>query len=299
VNNKSVVRHWKRFTPADAFIYFIVAFMALLCILPVINMIAISFSHTSAAASGKVFFWPVRFTLASYDKLLSESEFARAFAISVLRSIIGTVLAMIVTILFAYPMSKEKTQFRQRDFFMWPAIFTMFFGGGLIPYYINIRNFGMLNSYLVYIIPGAFDVFNGILLMNFFRNVPKELDEAAAMDGANPFWTLIKIYLPISMPALATIALFNVIGHWNDFFTGLIFINDASKHTLQTYIYRLTLAMDFSNITDPILLAERLKVSSLTFNAAKIVVSMVPIICIYPFLQRYFVKGIVIGSVKG
>jgi len=298
--NNRTISPWRRFNAMDGLIHLLVGFMALICILPIINMVAISFSANSPVAAGMVFFWPVNFTMASYDRLLGETEFVRAFNIAVLRAITGTGLSMVVTILFAYPMSKETKHFRQRTPFMWLAVITMFFGGGLIPSFINIRNFGLLDNYLVYIVPGAFGVFNAVLLMNFFRGVPKELEEAASMDGASPLGTLLRIYLPISLPALATITLFNAVGHWNDFFTGLIYVTDASMHPLSTYIYRLNLTVDdIRRITDPVELARRLEVSSQTFNAAKIVVSMIPVLCIYPFLQRYFVKGLVIGSVKG
>jgi putative aldouronate transport system permease protein len=291
-------RHSTRFTPGDFFIYLAAGLFALVCVLPVLNMVAISFSDSSSAAAGQVFFLPKGATLASYEKLFSEGSFGRAFMVSVLRVLLGTTLSMIVTILMAYPLSKEKKQFRYRNIFMWIAVFTMFFSGGLIPTYMVIKTLNLTNNFLVLILPFCLNVYNGVLLMNFFRGIPKEIDEAATVDGAGPWRIMARIYLPISLPALATITLFTVVGLWNDFFTGLIYMNRPEGWPLQTYIQNLIIQVDFSAITDPQELIERLKVSNITFNAAKIVVSMIPILCVYPFLQRFFVHGLVMGSVK-
>ncbi|NLG24671.1 MAG: carbohydrate ABC transporter permease, partial [Clostridiales bacterium] len=140
--------------------------------------------------------------------------------------------------------------------------------------------------------------YNTILMMNFFRGIPRELDEAAAIDGASPWRILFTIYLPISLPVIATLALFCMMWHWNDYFTGLIYINDAAKYPLQTYIRNLTVDMDFDTMSHEELI-QRMEIGAITFNAAKIVISMIPVMVVYPFLQKYFVKGLVLGSVKG
>jgi putative aldouronate transport system permease protein len=181
---------------------------------------------------------------------------------------------------------------------MWIAVLTMLFNGGLIPTYIAVQRYGLIDSYLALVLPYVVSVYNMVIMMNFFRGVPKELEEAAAIDGAGAWRTLFEVYLPVSLPTIATITLFTIVWHWNDFFAGLIYINNPDNYPLQTYIRSLTVKIDYTSISDPRVLAERLKVSGITFNAAKIVVSMIPIICVYPFLQRYFVSGLVMGSVK-
>jgi putative aldouronate transport system permease protein len=271
---------------------------AAICLAPVLNIIAISFSDTAAAATGSVFFLPKRATIASYTKLITEGTFGRSFVISVLRVIAALLISMPVKIMMAYALSKSKKVYPERNIVMWIAVFTMLFNGGLIPTYIIIKNYGLVNNFWVLVLPMVMNVWDIIVMMNFFRSVPVELEEAAEMDGAGPMRTMLMVYLPISLPVIATFTLFTVVTHWNDFFQGLIYINNPVDYPLQTYIRSLTVKIDFTTITDPRVLAERLKVSSITFNAAKIVVTMAPVICIYPFLQRFFVKGLVMGSVK-
>lgn len=288
----------KKVSPWKILIYVFVGLSGMICVLPVLNMVAISFSDSSAAAAGMVYFWPVKFTMASYQYMLEEGSFFQAFLVSAVRVLVNTPLCMAVIILMAYPLSKEKKDFRFRNGFMWYAVVTMLFSGGLIPTYMVVKEVGLIDSFWALILPGLVSVYNMILMMNFFRGVPRELDEAATIDGAGPLAILCKIYLPISLPALATIGLFSIVGAWNDYFSGLIYLNTASKYPLQTYIRQLVVQVDFSSFTSPEALMERMKVSGITFNAAKIVVSMVPVLCIYPFLQRYFVTGLVMGSVK-
>lgn len=283
----------------DSLIYLFLAMAAFLCIAPLINTIAISFSDTAAVNAGLVNFWPVEFTMASYEKLILEGAFSRAFMISVVRVLLGVPINMVLTILMAYPLSKEQNIFKLRNIYVWLIVVTMLFSGGLIPYYITVKTVGLIDTIWALVLPGAVPVFNVILLLNFFRGIPKELDEAATIDGANPWYIAFRIYAPISMPAIATLILFSAVGHWNDFFSGLIFLNDPKNYPLQTYIQQLTLSIDYQNLSDPSELIERLKVSSRTYNAAKILVALIPILCLYPFLQKHFVQGIVLGSVKG
>jgi putative aldouronate transport system permease protein len=288
----------KRITASGVLIHAILISSALICIAPIINIIAISLSDTAAAVAGNVYLIPKQATLASYKKLVAEGTFGRAFMISVIRVAAAIAVSMPVKIMMAYALSKNKKAYPERNVIMWVSVFTMLFSGGLIPTYIVIKSYGLVNSFWVLVLPAVMSVWDAIIMMNFFRGVPSELEEAAIMDGAGAWRVLVSVYLPISLPVLATITLFTVVGHWNDFFTGLIYINDPKNYPIQTYIRSLTLKVDFSSITDPRLLAERLKVSAITFNAAKIVISMIPIVCIYPFLQRFFVSGLVMGSVK-
>ena len=281
---------------ADILIYLTVIFMTMCCLFPLLNMVAISFSDKAAASANMVGLVPVDFTTSAYKTLLGESQFWVSFWISIKRVFLGTIINMILTILLAYPLSKSKREFKGHDVYMYIVIFAMLFSGGMIPIYLTIKSYGLLNSIWALILPGAVPVFNVILLMNFFKGVPKSLEEAAAIDGASKLTILLKIYLPISMPALATIILFCIVNHWNDFFSGLVYMNKTSMYPLQTYIQQLS--VDMSQITDPVQLKRFAQVSNKTLDAAKIVVSTIPLLIIYPFLQKYFVSGIVIGAVK-
>ena len=280
----------------DTVVWLIVILMTLCCLLPLLNTLAISFSNNSAVNANQVGILPVGFTLSSYKKLLEDNQFWRSAWISVLRVVLGTGLNMLMMILLAYPLSKSKNRFASRDIYMKLVIFAMLFNGGLIPGYIIVSKLHLLNTIWALVLPGAVPVFNVILLMNFMKGLPEALEEAAVIDGASEWTILTRVVLPISKPGLATVALFCIVGHWNDYFQGLIYMRTPSKYPLQTYIQQLTI--DVSQITDPQQLIYFMTISTRTLNAAKIVVATVPLLVIYPFLQRYFVTGIVIGAVK-
>lgn len=281
----------------DTVVWLIVILMTLCCLLPLLNTLAISFSNNSAVNANQVGILPVGFTLSSYKKLLEDNQFWRSAWISVLRVVLGTGLNMLMTILLAYPLSKSKNRFASRDIYLKLVIFAMLFNGGLIPGYIIVSKLHLLNTIWALVLPGAVPVFNVILLMNFMKGLPEALEEAAVIDGASEWTILTRVVLPISKPGLATMALFCIVGHWNDYFQGLIYMRTPSKYPLQTYIQQLTI--DVSQIDDPQQLLYFMTISTRTLNAAKIVVATVPLLVIYPFLQRYFVTGIVIGAVKG
>lgn len=280
----------------DTVVWLIVILMTLCCLLPLLNTLAISFSNNSAVNANQVGILPVGFTLSSYKKLLEDNQFWRSAWISVLRVVLGTGLNMLMMILLAYPLSKSKNRFASRDIYMKLVIFAMLFNGGLIPGYIIVSKLHLLNTIWALVLPGAVPVFNVILLMNFMKGLPEALEEAAVIDGASEWTILTRVVLPISKPGLATVALFCIVNHWNDYFQGLIYMRTLSKYPLQTYIQQLTI--DVSQITDPQQLIYFMTISTRTLNAAKIVVATVPLLVIYPFLQRYFVTGIVIGAVK-
>lgn len=280
----------------DTVVWLIVILMTLCCLLPLLNTLAISFSNNSAVNANQVGILPVGFTLSSYKKLLEDNQFWRSAWISVLRVVLGTGLNMLMMILLAYPLSKSKNRFASRDIYMKLVIFAMLFNGGLIPGYIIVSKLHLLNTIWALVLPGAVPVFNVILLVNFMKGLPEALEEAAVIDGASEWTILTRVVLPISKPGLATVALFCIVNHWNDYFQGLIYMRTPSKYPLQTYIQQLTI--DVSQITDPQQLIYFMTISTRTLNAAKIVVATVPLLVIYPFLQRYFVTGIVIGAVK-
>ncbi|MDD2214237.1 MAG: carbohydrate ABC transporter permease, partial [Oscillospiraceae bacterium] len=218
----------------------------------------------------------------------------------VLRVILGASLNIVLSILMAYPLSKDTKIFPMRNKYMWLFVFTMMFNGGLVPTFLVIKNLGLIDTIWSLVLPGAVNVFNTILLMNFYKGIPGALEEAARVDGAGPWRTLFQIIMPLSKPSIATIALFSIVNHWNAFFDGKIYINSPEKVPLQTYIQSLTVQVSsqaLANMT-PDEIVRKLEVSNITFNSAKAFVSMVPILLIYPFLQKYFVTGIVMGAVK-
>lgn len=280
----------------DVVIWTIVIVMTLSCLIPLVNVVAISFSDKSAVAANRVGLLPVDFNFTAYKTLMEDKQFLRSFGISTLRVVLGTAINLILTILLAYPLSKPKSEFHSKNIYMNLIIFAMLFSGGMIPLYITVKNLNLLNSIWALILPGAVPIFNVILLMNFFKGIPKSLEEAARIDGASKLDILFKVFLPISLPALATITLFAMVGHWNDFFSGLIYMNKQINYPLQTYIQQLR--VDLSNITDPQQLKNMALVSNRTLDAAKIVIATLPLLAIYPFMQKYFVTGMVMGSVK-
>ncbi|MDR1060814.1 MAG: carbohydrate ABC transporter permease [Clostridiales bacterium] len=291
----------QKYSIADAIIWIALAVAGISCLAPMLNTLAISLSDKTSAALGRVYFWPVNFNVSSYIKILEERQFFRSFGNSLMRVALGGTINISMCIVMAYPLSKDRVAFRMRDVYIWVVVFTMLFSGGLVPTFLVIKSLGLMNTIWSLVLPGAVPVFSLILLMNFYKGIPKALEEAARVDGANPWYILFKIYVPLSKPSIATIALFSIVGHWNAFFDGKIYINTPLKMPLQTYIQSLTVQVDFTRLASMTReqVLEQLERSNLTFNSAKVVVSMVPILLIYPFLQRYFVTGIVMGAVKG
>ncbi len=271
---------------------------ALLCIIPLIHILAVSFSSSSAAAAGKVVFWPVEFSLNSYAYVAKRAAFWHSMLISVERIALGGVVNLVLTILCAYPLSKEKKEFRFRTFYAWAFFITMLFNGGLIPWYIIIKQMGLLDKIWALVLPGAVPVFSVILLLNFFREIPKELNEAAFIDGAGHWTTLWRVIVPVSTPALATITLFSLVGHWNSWFDGMILMNKAENYPLQSYIQTIVVQRSYSMLSRQEI-SELATISDRTLRASQIFLGTLPIVLVYPFLQKYFVKGIVLGGVKG
>ena len=263
---------------------------ALLCLLPLINVLAVSLSSSNAAAAGYVKLWPVEFTLSSYEYALTKPQFMTAFWISIKRVGLGYVITMLAIILTAYPLSKEKNVFRARGKYAWIFI--------VIPTYMTIRYLGLLDTIWALVLPGAVPIFNVVLMMNFFRSIPHEIEEAAFIDGAGHFKTLLKIYLPLSLPSLATVSLFVVVNHWNSWFDGIIYMNHTYNYPLQSYLRTIIINPDLQSMTgsEELVMSE---ISERTFKSAQIFLGALPILCVYPFLQKYFMSGLTMGSVKG
>lgn len=290
----------RKFNFVDLIILIVLLLMAATCLIPVLNTLAMSLSDKTSAALGKVYFLPVNFTTAPYEEIFKDNRFFTAFSVSVVRVLLGTTINVVLSIFLAYPLSKDKKEFPFRNVYMWILVFTMLFNGGLVPTFMVVKELNLLDTIWALVLPCAVNVFNTILLMNFYKGIPNSLEEAARVDGAKPMTILFRIVVPLALPALATITLFSIVFHWNSFFDGKIYINTASKVPLQTYIQTLTVQLDpqaMSNMS-PDEIIRKLEVSNITFNSAKAFVSMIPILLIYPFLQKYFVTGIVMGAVK-
>ncbi len=283
--------------------YFIITFMALICVLPFINLLAISFSAKEAVIANKVTFWPVGFSLRSYQFILKNNQFIKSLIISVERTVPGVILNMVLVVLTAFPLSKSVSEFRLRNYFSWFFVITILFNGGLIPTYLVVKYTGLLNSILALILPGAINVFNMLVVMNYMRSLPKELEEAAYIDGAGHMQVLLKVILPVCKPTLATVTLFSFVNHWNSWFDGMIYMNTVDKYPLQSYLQTVIINTESffrnaSNTSADIANYVRL-VNARTTSAAQLFLAMIPILCVYPFLQRYFTTGLVMGSVKG
>ena len=242
---------------------------------------------------------PIGFNLSSYSMIMKDSEFFSSVWVSVQRVVLGTVISMVVMILIAYPLSKTNKEFKIRNVCMWVLIFTMLFSGGTIPWFMTVKYYGLIDSIWALILSGSLPVFNVILIISFFRQLPKDLEEAAVVDGAGPWRILWGIIVPCSVPVLATVVLFVSVGHWNEYLQGLLFMNTPEKYPLQTYIKQIVVKIspDVSYTTEQY--QELLKNSNKALDAAKVFISMIPMLLVYPFIQRYFVTGITLGAVKG
>lgn len=272
--------------------------LGLICVLPLVNVFAISVSSNAAVTAGKVSFWPVDFTLSSYKYVAERAAFWRSMGVTLLRCLLGVSLNVFLCVITAYPLSKKNTNFRWRTVYAWFFFLTMLINGGLIPSFMTIKSLNLLGTIWALVLPGAVPVFSVVLMLNFFREIPEELEEAAIVDGASQWQILAKIYIPISKASMATICLFALVYHWNSWFDGIIYMNRPEQYPLQSYLN--TIIIEAENVTSGAMDWQMMSViSDRTVKCAQIFLSTLPIIAVYPFLQRYFVKGMVMGSVKG
>lgn len=280
------------------FNYTLLTILMASCLIPLLNILAMSFSSATAVAAGKVSVLPVDFNLYAYKYVIEKKEFWTSLRVSGMRVVIGVPLMMLITILVAYPLSKEQHQLRARGVYVWIFFFTMLFSGGLIPGYLLITNLHLMDTIWALILPTAVPVYNIVLMLNFFRGIPKELEEAALIDGASQFTTCFRIYVPCAKPSIATLTLFSFVTQWNSYFDGLIFSNFPENYPLASYLYTVVIKRDLSllNIAD---IQQMAMLDDRTVRCAQIFISLIPILLIYPFAQKYFVKGMTVGSVKG
>lgn len=292
INSKSIYDRC-----VDVIIVVILGLLTILTLIPLLNVLAVSLSDPVKASSGLVTIYPLGFNLEPYKAILKDKALLSAVWISVQRVVYSVFIVMILTVLASYPLSKDKKDFKLRDFYMWIVLITMLFPPNIVPLFFTVRELGLIGKIWALVLPGAIGQFYIILMINFFRGIPKELEESAKLDGANPWRVLFQIYIPLSKPIIATILLFIVVFNWNSYFDGLIYAVNTEDYPLQTYVQQLVVNIN-PNITDIEQVKKFLTVSNRGLNAAKIVVTMIPIILVYPSLQRYFINGIMLGAVK-
>lgn len=279
------------------FVVVVVILIALLCLFPFLNILAISMSSKNVVLAGEVYFWPKDLDFTAYSVVFSNAKMWRSLIFTIVLTVVSVGVSMVMTILCAYPLSRTDLKFRQplMLFFM----FTMYFTGGMIPAYLNISNLGLMGSFWSLVLPISISTYNMILMKTFFGSLPKALEESAYIDGANDALILVRIILPLSKAMMATLALFYAVSRWNGFSDALLYINEESKFPLQLRLRQIITAYSAADemINDTpeakaVLVADTIKSACLIF-------SMVPIMLVYPWLQKYFVKGVMIGSVKG
>jgi len=270
----------------------LLAFTAII-VIPIWNVVVSSLTTGPTLTGGNFIFWPDGMNFDNYRAVFNDPLIWSAFRVSILRTLIGSVTSVLFTSVVAYGLSK--TKLRGRKIYTFILVITMFFGGGMIPTFVLIRSLGLLNSFWVYIIPALFSYWNTIILMNFFRGIPASLEEAAQIDGAGYWKIFYRIILPLSKPALATIALFNGVAHWNDFMTTHLYIRSESLFTLQYRVFQIVTRSQLAEMDN---LPVAIQSTTRGIQLATIVVTTVPIVLVYPFLQKYFVSGMTLGAVK-
>ncbi|GAA2976465.1 putative aldouronate transport system permease protein [Microbacterium terrae] len=284
-------------TPAgrvfDVFNVVLMIGIAIIALVPFVFVLAGSFATESELATRSFFLWPETFSLDAYEAIFTSPAFVRALVTTIAVTAVGTVVQLMLTATMAYPLSKSNLPGGRLILSL--IVFTMVFSGGMIPTFLVVKDLGLLNNYWALILPMAINPFSLIIIKNFFQQLPNELEESAKIDGANELQTLWSIVLPLSKPVLATFALFYAVGIWNDFMSPLLYLNDNSMWTLQMFLRQVTVATDLSIVEqDP---SQMPPAQGIKF--AVIIVATLPIVLFYPFLQKHFAKGMLIGSVKG
>ena len=299
VPNKTItLKKEKVWTGSQIALTLVVLFFALLCVIPFINVIARSFSSKSALLKGDVSFWPVEFNTKAYEVIFRDKTMIHCLLYTIEVTVLYTAIAMLLTILMAYPLTKRRLA--GRKVFSFIAMFTMYFSGGTIPIFLNIQELGLFNTMWALILPGALSTYNMIILKSFFAALPYELEEAATIDGANDFQILVRIYLPLSLASIATLVLFYAVGKWNSFQDAMYYIQTRDLQPLQLRLYNLIKGSTAVEISVQEGNANSLASEvSESIESATIMFATLPILVVYPFVQRYFVAGVTLGAVKG
>lgn len=276
--------------------YSLLILIALITIIPFVYIVSVSFATPEEVAKGGLLLFPSKFTLGAYKYIFSTDTMVRSILISIYVTVLGTSINLILTSFTAYPLAKATLRGRRTILLM--VLVTMLFSGGLIPTYFVVKAFGMINTYWSLMIPTAISAFNLIVLKNFFQQIPDSLEDSAKIDGCNDLGVLFRIVLPLSMPAMATFGLFYAVGHWNSFFNAVMYMNDAEKFPVQVILRQIVL-LSQDQIGDTTSQQDPTDYLPQTIRMASIVVATVPIVLVYPFLQKHFAKGVLLGSVKG
>lgn len=292
-------KHLGRNNGWDYLIIAVMVLFTLICLYPFWYVIVGSFNSGSDYLRGGVLFWPREFSLENYQVVMVDSRLWIGFRVTIVRTIVTTICHLLFTSMVAYAMSRNDLPGRTAIY--WYFMLTMFFGGGLIPFYLLLKQLRLLNTFWVYVIPNMFSVYNMIIISNYFRSIAGEIHESAVMDGASEFTIYRKLYLPLSKPVLATVTLWVGVGQWNSFFDSMVYTTDRNLQTLQLFLYKMIKTSEFTSKAEMGGLPSDLVSSISTTNVryATIVVSTIPILCLYPFLQRFLAKGIMLGSLKG
>ena len=283
----------------DLFVYVFMGFVAVSMLYPFLNVIAVAFSDYTAFLENPLRIIPGNFTALAFAYVFSNSLILSSYRNTIVTTVIGTLLSLVVVVITAYPLSRRGL--RGKAFFMNLIIFTMLFSGGLIPEFYLVRSLGLIDRLWALILPPLLSAYNVVLVKSFFESLPESLQEAARIDGASDLYVLTRVVIPLSTPILATIALFVAVSYWNSFFLAVVYTRSQDKWTLQLLLRELIMAANTAFLSVGDNLAE-ISLESLpreTIKYATLIVVVVPILCVYPFLQRYFVKGIMIGAVKG
>jgi putative aldouronate transport system permease protein len=279
------------------FVHFFLALFALVCIFPFINVLARSFSPEFFIQQGQVWLWPVRFTMNTYVKIFQARGIIFGFKNSIFVAVVGTTVSMFMSFMIAYPLSRKRLPLRR--VFTLIAVFTMLFPVGIIPFYLLVKKLGLINSLWALIWPYAITTFNMIIIKNYFQNIPDSLEESAFIDGAGELTILFRIFVPLSTPVIAAIGLFYVIWNWNIFMPAVFFLTSPSKYTIQV-VLRDILTQHMLEDQLPFERASLMKEAGPEgIQAAVTIMAMLPILLVYPFIQKYFTSGIMIGSIKG
>lgn len=280
----------------DVIIIIVMAVFCMAICYPLWYILVISFNDGADAIRGGIYFWPREFTLENYKMVLNDSSIIKGYAVTLARTVIGTFTSVFFTAATAYAFSKEELV--GRKLYLGMGTVSLIFSGGLIPFFLLLKGLHLLDTFWVYIIPSLFGFYNCIIFMSFFRSLPASLEEAAMVDGCNELGRFFKIVIPLSKPVLATIALFNGVWHWNDYFSGVVYVNNPDLVPVQTILYRTVASASTGKWTAAPGITDKMN-SSMGLKFATMVIVTLPIMMVYPFLQKYFVKGIMVGAVKG
>lgn len=283
----------------DFLIHALLVLVLIAVLYPLLFVLVASISDPAKVLGGEVWLWPEGLTLRGYEKVFQNNDILQGYANTLLYTVVGTAINLIMTILAAYPLSRK--DFVGRGFFTALFVFTMFFSGGLIPTYLLVKSLGMVNTMWALIIPNAIAIWNVIIMRTFFQqSIPPEIQESAQIDGCSNIQILLRMVLPLSLPILAVMTLFYSVAHWNSFFSALIYLTDRSKYPLQLVLREILIQ---SNLKDMVETSEESLAKSVmegeSIKYAVVIIANLPVLLLYPFLQRYFVKGLVIGAVKG